>query len=96
MDVVARSLYQRRTASDAYTCYFLARVPLAPEGAAIRARLGELQRQIADRQVSSGELAGSWDPEDGLGAGGGRLSATALAALSLSSVERAGVFSRGH
>lgn len=44
---------------------------------------GALQEQLLDRQSSSGEFAGSWDPDKLWGNHGGRVYSTALGALCL-------------
>ncbi len=71
---------------DYYRWFFLTRaLPAVEENAgASRPWVAELQKMLVDAQVREGPLAGSWEPADRWSAAGGRVFATAFAALALS------------
>lgn len=67
---------------DYYRAFFLSRA-LAAADPPTPAGVAALARRLAARQVSSGPFAGSWEPVDRWSAAGGRVYATAVAALAL-------------
>ncbi len=87
-DGLVKALAARPPAVDAHRSYFLSR--LARSGVADRLRrpVEEARRSIESRQVAMGPLAGSWEPTDPVSGAGGRLSSTALAALTLEAAGR--------
>lgn len=69
---------------DYYRSFFLSRVLVttAAEGGGDTGR--KLARDLSARQVAEGSFAGSWAPADRWSAAGGRVYATAMAAMALS------------
>jgi len=79
---------------DFYRSYFLshalgvARRRGFSEGTKLGDLTAQLNRTLAARQLTEGPNAGSWDPADQWSSAGGRVYATAMAALSLQSENR--------
>jgi hypothetical protein len=72
-----------RTGPDLYAAYFKVRELLDQPNPASLDQLTTLRQSLCESQEASGELAGSWPPEDRWSAAGGRLYSTAMATLAL-------------
>ena len=70
-------------ASDFYSGYFVATALAAGADPAYGRILARVQRSLLDRRTRDTTLRGTWDPADRWGGAGGRVYATAMAALSL-------------
>ena len=68
---------------DACESYFAVRALQSANGGAVERHVAAGLEQIRSRQVTRGTLAGSWDPWGRWSPAGGRLTSTALAALTL-------------
>jgi hypothetical protein len=71
------------TGPDLYAAYFKVRALLDHPDAGSLDELATLRQSLCASQEASGDLAGSWPPEDRWSAAGGRLYSTAMATLAL-------------
>ena len=71
------------TAPDLYAAYFKVRELLDHPDAGSLDELATLRQSLCASQEATGDLAGSWPPEDRWSAAGGRLYSTAMATLAL-------------
>lgn len=71
------------TGPDLYAAYFQVQALLRDTSPASRDRLTEVRQLLRANQEQSGDLAGSWPPEDRWSSAGGRLYSTAMATLAL-------------
>ncbi len=69
---------------DYYRSFFVSRVLASADAGEDREAGRRLARDLSARQVADGALAGSWAPADRWSAAGGRVYATAMAAMALS------------
>jgi hypothetical protein len=69
--------------SDFYSGYFVASALATGADPAYDRFLARMQRSLLDRRTRDATLRGTWDPADRWGGAGGRVYATAMAALSL-------------
>ncbi|HUW59278.1 MAG TPA: zf-HC2 domain-containing protein [Planctomycetota bacterium] len=95
VDSLARLAAESTREADYYEWYFLAHALSAARGKPSDERsefdplMAQLRTALIERQVKTGANAGSWDPSDRWGRAGGRVYATAMAALSLQADTRA-------
>lgn len=85
---LSESLARAKTnpaAPDLYAAYFKVRELLDHPDARSLDELATLRQSLCESQESTGDLAGSWPPEDRWSAAGGRLYSTAMATLALAS-----------
>lgn len=68
---------------DYYRDFFVVRTLAALDGADARERGGDLARALASARVTEGPHSGSWAPTDRWSTAGGRVYATAMAAMAL-------------
>ncbi|GAH78662.1 unnamed protein product, partial [marine sediment metagenome] len=95
MNGLSRAAAESVDEPDYYEWYFLAHALRAAQGTRVRetaefSRMAaELRTALLERQVKTGPHSGSWEPSDRWGRAGGRVYATAMAALSLQADARA-------